>query len=397
MAVPAASPGTALSAASELFQLLRDGEPHTRAALAHETGLARSTIAARVDELMKLGLVCGVDDGVSTGGRPPSRFAMNPAGGRVLAVDFGASHLTVGVTDMMGTVIAHETISNDVADGPEIVLERVTSISAGLLSGIGGDGELVAVGVGVPGPVEHSTGRLSNPPIMPGWHDFDIPGWLGQRLHAPVLVDNDVNVMALGERFRACPGVDHLIFVKVATGIGAGIISDGRLQRGARGSAGDIGHIRLARGSDVPCRCGSRGCLEALASGPGIARALRAQGVDAADGQSIIELVKRGDLDAIQAVRQAGRDIGEVLTSGVSFVNPSMIIIGGSMSQVGEHLLAGVREVIYTRSTPITTEHLMIAQSEAAELAGVIGAGILAIDHVLSPAGIVELSKRRAS
>ncbi len=223
---------------------------------------------------------------------------------------------------------------------------------------------------------------------MPGWDRFDVPGWVRQHLDAPVLVDNDVNIMALGERATAWPGTEHLMFVKIATGIGAGVISGGQLLRGAQGVAGDIGHVRVARGSDVPCSCGNRGCLEALASGPAIARELRAQGIEAANGNDVVDLVKHGNIDAIQAVRQAGRDIGEVLNACVSLMNPSVIAIGGSMARVGEHLIAGVREIVYTRSTPLATEHLAIVQSAAAEDAGVRGAGMLAIEHALSPAAL---------
>lgn len=141
----------------------------------------------------------------------------------------------------------------------------------------------------------------------------------------------------------------------------------------------------MARGAGVPCHCGNRGCLEALASGPAIARALREQGIPAENGNDVVDLVKRGSIDAIQAVRQAGRDIGEVLTTAVSLVNPSVIAIGGSMARVGEHLIAGVREVVYTRSIPLATEHLSIVQSAAAQNAAVLGAIMLAIEHALSP------------
>ena len=229
---------------------------------------------------------------------------------------------------------------------------------------------------------------------MPGWDRFDIPRWVQQHLEVPVLVDNDVNVMALGERGAAWPTTDHLMFVKVATGIGSGVISGGHLQRGAQGVAGDIGHVQIARGADVPCHCGNRGCLEALASGPAIARGLRAQGIDAADGDDVVALVKSGSIEAVQAVRQAGRDIGEVLTTCVSLMNPSVIAIGGSMARVGEHLIAGVREVVYTRSMPLATEHLSIVQSSAAANAGVLGAAALAIDSVLSPDALLALVER---
>jgi predicted NBD/HSP70 family sugar kinase len=223
---------------------------------------------------------------------------------------------------------------------------------------------------------------------MPGWDRFDVPGWVQQHLEVPVLVDNDVNIMALGERAFAWPQTEHLIFVKVATGIGSGVISGGLLQRGAQGIAGDIGHVQIARGAGVPCHCGNRGCLEAMASGPAIAGALRLAGVNVENGQQVVDLVKRGNIEAIQAIRQAGRDIGEVLTACVSLVNPSVIAIGGSMAQAGEHLIAGVREVVYTRSMPLATEHLSIVQSSAGSNAAVIGASMLAIHHALSPENI---------
>jgi predicted NBD/HSP70 family sugar kinase len=383
----AGAPG--MAGASELFQLLRDGLPRTRAELAALTGLARSTVASRVDALMALGLVGAVGEAASTGGRPSSQFALLPGSRIVVAADLGATHATVALLDLAGLVLAERRAPLAIADGPEVVLSWMVATARDLLEEIGRpDRDIAGIGIGVPGPVQHSTGRPANPPIMPGWDKFDIPGWVQEHLDAPVLVDNDVNIMALGERRFGWPGVEHLVFVKVATGIGSGIISGGELQRGAQGIAGDIGHVQIARGAGVPCHCGNRGCLEAMASGPAIARALRESGVEVANGQEVVELVKRGNIDAIQAVRQAGRDIGEVLTACVSLVNPSVIAIGGSMAQAGEHLIAGVREVVYTRSMPLATEHLQIVQSAAGSEAAVLGAGMLAIEHVLSPANI---------
>jgi predicted NBD/HSP70 family sugar kinase len=220
---------------------------------------------------------------------------------------------------------------------------------------------------------------------MPGWDRFDVPGWLQPHFPVPVLVDNDVNIMALGERAQAWSNTEDLVFVKIATGIGAGIISGGQLQRGAQGIAGDIGHIQVARGSAVLCRCGNYGCLEALASGPALAAYLSAEGTPALNGQDVVDLVKAGNFAAIQAVRQAGRDIGEVLTACVSLINPSVIVIGGSMVQVGDQLIAGLREVVYSRSMPLATQNLQIAQSSAGANAAVLGASMLAIHHALSP------------
>lgn len=385
------SRGTTLgsSGASELFQLLRDGRPRTRAELATVTGLARSTIASRVDYLMALGLVTPVDDAISTGGRPSSQFALNPGARVVLAADLGATHATVAVSDLAGTILTQHRETIPIDRGPENVLGWLADTGRDLVTSVGRDeSDLIGVGIGLPGPVQHSTGRPTNPPIMPGWDGFDVPGWMQQHVEVPVLVDNDVNIMALGEQAYAWPQQEHFMFVKVATGIGCGVISGGLLQRGAQGIAGDIGHVQIPRGAGIPCHCGNRGCLEALASGPAIAADLRRSGVDVGSGQQVVDLVKRGNIEAIQAVRQAGRDIGEVLSACVSLINPSVIAIGGSMAQAGEHLLAGVREVVYTRSMPLATEHLQIAQSRAAENAGVIGASMLAIHHALSPEAI---------
>lgn len=377
---------------SDLFELLRDGKPRTRAQLAESTGMARSTVASRVETLMRLGLV-SPHEGVSTGGRPPSLFALNPAARVVAGVDVGATHVTAVLTDLSGAVCAHRREALDVGLGPDRVLGWVVAAVRGLLVETGRPTtDLLAIGVGVPGPVEHVTGRPMNPPIMPGWHQFDVPGFVQASLPVPVLVDNDVNIMALGERQQVLPDVDDLVFIKVATGIGSGIISGGLLQRGARGTAGDLGHVRVGGADAVLCRCGNRGCLEAVAAGPAQAAAVRAAGGVATSGQDVVDLVDAGDLTAVQVVRQAGRDIGEVVATMVNIINPSVIVIGGRMAAAGEHLLAGIREVVYSRSLPLATEHLRIIPSVVADQAGVHGAAALAIGHALSPAAIERAS-----
>ena len=378
--------------AGEMFQLLRDRQPRTRSDLATLTGQARSTIAARVDLLLSSGLVTPAGEASSTGGRPPATFAFNPAARVVLAVDLGATHSRLALTDLVGTVLAehHEPIA--ISEGPVPVLDRVVEVALDLLGTAGRPiSDLVSVGVGLPGPVEHSTGRPINPPIMPGWDDADVPALLSRKLRVPVLVDNDVNVMALGEHTSQWPEVDHLLFVKVATGIGAGIIADRELRRGAQGAAGDIGHVAVPSAAEVPCRCGNVGCLEAVASGQAVATALSAAGLDALTSADVVSLVRSGDVTASQAVRQAGRDIGSVLAACVSLLNPSLIVIGGIVAEAGEHLIAGIREIVYQRSLPLATQHLRIVTSQTRGQAGVLGASAMAIDHVLSPAAIDAL------
>ncbi|PRB40554.1 sugar kinase [Arthrobacter sp. MYb23] len=378
-----------LSRAGDLFQLLRDGQARTRAELAVTTGLARSTVASRIDALINSGLVGPAGEASSSGGRPPSRFAFNPAARVVLAVDVGATHVIVAVTDLSGSILAERRLAQEVADGPEVVLGRVVSAGRELLAEAGREfGDLAGMGIGLPGPVEHDTGRPVKPPIMPGWDGFDVVTYVQRSLPVPVLVDNDVNIMALGERTAYWPDHENFLFIKVATGIGAGIISSGELQRGANGTAGDLGHVRVPRGDDVLCRCGNHGCLEALASGPAVARQLQSQGLEASTGADVLRLVGEGNLQAIQALRQAGRDVGDVLATVVNLLNPSMIIIGGSVGEAGEHLVAGIREVVYRRSLPLATTHLRIGISMAGDRAAILGASQMVTQHVLSPAVI---------
>ncbi|MCQ9162791.1 ROK family protein [Arthrobacter sp. STN4] len=386
------APGAGTSRAGDVFQLLRDGHARTRAELTEITGLARSTVAARIDALAGSGLIGPAGEAVSSGGRPPSRFAFQPTARVVLAVDVGATHVLIGLTDLSGKILAELRESIDISTGPVPVLDAVLEHSGQLLAQSGRhERELVGIGIGLPGPVEHSTGRPASPPIMPGWDGFDVPAYVQRRFKTNVLVDNDVNIMALGERATYWPDAENLLFVKVATGIGAGIISGGLLQRGADGTAGDIGHIGVPRGGDVLCRCGNHGCLEALASGPAVAASLAAAGVPAATGEDVLELARRGNLAAIAAMRQAGRDVGDVLAACVNLLNPSVIVIGGGLSSAGEYLMAGVREIVYQRSLPLATARLRIVQSMAADHAGVLGAGRLVIDHVLAPSGVERL------
>lgn len=387
--------GTAdLAKAGEFLQLLRDGRPRTRAELAQATGMARSTVASRVDTLLQLGYVSPVGDSTSTGGRPPSLFALNPNARVVVGADLGATHARAVLANLAGEVKAEFWEMLPIAAGPEVVVGWLATTVGRLLEEAGCTAsDLAAIGVGLPGPVEFQTGRPVMPPIMPGWDGYDLPARLHQDYEVPVLVDNDVNIMALGEHKANLPTDDDILFVKVATGIGAGIIAGGHLERGAQGTAGDLGHVRVPGGPDTICTCGNVGCLEAVASGPAIAKAL---GLKAEAGQNVPSLVAQrvrdGDAEAIAAVRQAGRDLGSVLATCVSLLNPSVIVVGGSLAQVGEHLLAGIREVVYQRSLPLATKHLRIIASSAGTHAGVLGAVALATEFSLSPAAIEAAS-----
>ncbi|WP_112263888.1 ROK family transcriptional regulator [Lentzea terrae] len=376
--------GVEAGSPAAVLRMLMDGSPRTRAEIVAATGLARSTVRARLDLLVAAGLVTGSGTGESTGGRPAGRFGFNPGAQHVLAAEVGATHATVAVSDLGCRLLAVEQVDLDVADGPAAILPLLVTTWRSLLSDVDA-AEIAGVGIGLPGPVEHSTGRPNNPPIMPGWDGFDVPAAITAEFDVPVLVDNEVNLEALGEHTASHPDVAHMIVVKAATGIGAGLISNGVLHRGAAGAAGDLGHIRVPEGGGALCRCGNTDCLEAVAAGPALAAKLRNLGHPAASTADVVNLVRAGNLEAGRVVRQAGRDIGEVLAGCVSMFNPSLVVIGGLLAEAGEMLLAGVRESIYRRSLPLATENLRIVASGAGETAGALGAAAMVVRHVLSP------------
>lgn len=378
--------------AGEMFQLLRDGQPRTRADLAAITGQARSTIAARLDLLVSAGLIGPAGEATSTGGRPPATFAFRPEAKIVLALHLGEDDAHLAVTDLASTILAeaHEPLA--IADGPDVVLSLVAEAAKKLVTTTDRSlADLASVGVGLPGPVEHATGKLINPPIMPSWEDIDVRRRLRDLLGPPVLVDNDVNLMALGEHRTTWRDVPNMLFVNVGASIGSGIIADGGLRRGAQGAAGDLGHVAVAHASDVRCRCGNAGCLEAIASGNALAAALRAHGLETTDARDVVALVRSGDVTASQAVRQAGREIGSVLAACVSMLNPSHIVIGGVVADARDQLIAGIRELVYQRSLPLATQHLRIVTSRNWAQVGVLGASVMAVEHVLSPSAIDAL------
>ncbi|MEV4125723.1 ROK family transcriptional regulator [Nocardia sp. NPDC049707] len=382
LATNAASPG-------HLLQLLRDGRPRTRAELSSATGLSRSTVRTRLDMLLHAGLVAEADSGISTGGRPADLFVFNTRARVVLTTEVGATHAVVAVNDLTGAPLAVHKLSLNISDGPDTVLASLVEQWQALLAELEIPVSQVAgVGIGLPGPVEHATGRPANPPIMPGWNGFDVPGRVRADFDVPVLVDNEVNLMALGEHSTAYPGVDHLILVKIATGIGAGLISNYRLHRGTAGAAGDIGHIPGHNSPDVPCRCGNTGCLEAIAGGGAIAALLREKGLHVETNAEIVDIVRSGNVVAGQILRAAGRTIGDVLATCVNMFNPALIVISGSLAQAGELLLAGIRESIYRRSLPLATENLRIVHSQTGDQAGVIGAAVMVIQEILDPSAV---------
>jgi len=370
----------------ELAALVGQRHQTTRAELARLTGLARSTVSQRVEQLLRLGVLIEAGDGVSAGGRPPVLLRLNPAAGVVLAADIGATHSRLALASLSGHIEAERGLEVDIAAGPDKVLDWLVKRFHELLEdNQRSPADVRGIGVGVPGPVEFATGTVVQPPIMPGWDGVVVPDVLSQFFDAQILVDNDVNIMALGEYWSRGLDDEQVLFVKIATGIGCGIIANGSVHRGADGAAGDIGHLRVADGGDVVCSCGNTGCLEAVASGAAVARQLAAEGLDAAYARDVVRLCQAGDTRAVRLVRLAGKRIGEVLASLVSFYNPSRIILGGALAILRDDLLAGIRAEVYHRALPLATRQLVIETTASGHRAGVLGGAILGANGALSP------------
>ena len=374
-----------------------------RSELTDVLGVSRSKVSLEVGRLLEAGLL--VEDGLakSEGGRRSSLLSIPRSAGLIAAVDVGATSIDVALFTLGSELVTHRGEGADVREGPKAVLGRVKGLLAELLEDQGAErGDVRAIGVGVPGPVEQASGLLTSPPIMPGWDRFPIREAFAGEYAAPVFVDNDVNVMALGEHWGGVGrGVDNLLFVKIGTGIGGGIIADGRLYRGIQGCAGDIGHI-CADPEGAACTCGNRGCLEAMAAAPAIVR--KAERC-AREGMSFVlsevlaekgelsardvgEAASLGDYRALEIIRESGRLVGGVLATLVSTLNPSLIVIGGGVANIGHSLLAEVRSTVYRRSLPLATRNLPIVLSELEGVAGVTGASVLAAEGVLQMSSV---------
>jgi glucokinase-like ROK family protein len=400
-AVPATPPpdGTLDSLVSILGEI-RSAPSRSRSELVARTGLSRSAVEQRVGDLIRLGLVVEGDVGPSTGGRPPRRIVFRGDAGHLLVADVGATSIDVAVTDLEGRILGHRDEPADVAAGPERCLARIDELFDELITASRDlPGRLWGIGIGVPGPVEFRSGRPVSPPIMPGWDGYPVRERFRDRYGAPVWVDNDVNIMALGEwRSGIAIGHDNVVVVKIGTGIGAGIISNGRIHRGTQGAAGDVGHIQVVDDASIVCRCGNVGCLEALAGGAARARdgeaaavAGRSERLRAALGQhgrvtaeDVARAASFGDPVAVAMLHAAGHRVGLMLASVVNFFNPSLVVVGGGVAQSGDQLLAAIRETVYRRSLPLATRDLAVQRSSLGALAGVIGASTMVLDQLFS-------------
>jgi len=386
-------------AEKEIIDLIRTRPGLTKGDLVDYTEYSRTKISSCVDNLILKKYIVENDETEYSGGRRSRTFSINGRLGLLAGIDIGATSIDIAVADLSRKVLIRRAEPAQVRQGPIKILGRVSTLLESMVEEIGfSTDDVLGIGIGVPGPVDFQRGILVSPPIMPGWDKYPIIQTVSQWFpRANIVVDNDVNVMALGELYAGNgKGIENLIFVKIGTGIGAGIICKGEIYRGASGCAGDIGHISVTKSGPI-CHCGNKGCLESLASGPAMAeRALFA----AEAGKSPILLDRyaangnrlsaedigfgahEGDQLSIEIIRESGEMVGDVLASLVNFFNPEMIVIGGGVSNLGNLLLSSIRQAVLRRSLPLATRNLDIVFSGIGADAGVIGAVNLALDHL---------------
>jgi glucokinase-like ROK family protein len=385
----------------EVLQTVFWSAATSRHDLASRLDCSKSKANGLIAGLLEQGLVEEAGLQVSSGGRRPETLQLARGLGVVLAADLGATSLDVALMRPDLSVIAQHSEDADVRAGPGVVLARVRELMLKLLAGNKVSArQVIAIGLGVPGPVDFDSGQLVNPPLMPEWDSFSIRDYLGEAFEAPVFVDNDVNLMALGELWRLQRSLQNFLVIKVGTGIGCGIVCHGEVYRGANGSAGDVGHICVDQ-AGPRCHCGNRGCVEAMAAAPAIAR-MAAEAAAGGGSPALAELVRQkgqlsavdvgqasrnGDAAANAIIQRAGNLIGQMLASVVNFFNPSHVFIGGGVTQIGPLFLASVRQSVYQRSLALSTRHLEIQYTPLGSHAGLTGTGALAMQQALRLSG----------
>ena len=381
--------------AGPILSMIAERGTVSRAELVQASGLARATVTHRLSALFRTGLIDEAPETLPSGGRPSRVIRLNRNFAVILAADIGESHIRLAVSNLSPEILAETVSEFDMRQGPAPCLDWIVGQFEHLLAKVGRKpAEVLGIGLGMPAPVDFAGGRVVGPSIMVGWDNYDIRRHLQEQLGAPVYVENDVNLMTLTEARTKWPNIGQLVFIKAGTGIGSGIITDGRLYRGSTGAAGDIGHIQFLSDDAPLCRCGKLGCVEARAAGWAIARDLRAKGFDARNARDVITLAQNNEAEAIQLVRRAGRVLGEVVADLVSVLNPLVIIIGGTLADAGEHLLSGIREFVYQRSLPLATRELQILAAHSSPRSGLLGAARLVLDSQLGPDRIEQTIER---
>ena len=379
----------------DIFALIRERRDITRTEIGQLTGLSRTAVSARLAALAARGLVVEREQAPSTGGRPAAFLSFNADAGIVLSAAIGRSRTRLAVCNLAGEILAATDIDQEPGLGPDDLMPDVVKGLEALLDDSGRrDDRIYGVGLSLPGTVDQRHGGSLNSPIMSGWDGVPLPPYFAELTNAPVILDNDTNVIALAERRGDRQAFDDLLVIKASTGLGAGIIAGGVLQRGAVQAAGEFGHNKTPAAEGVPCRCGDTGCLEAIAGGWALVRALKEDGRSVGHLRDVVELANSGDAEARRVIRDSGRHVGEVLAAAVNLLNPAVLVVAGDMAEAYEIFVAGLRETLYGNATALATRVLQVVPSTYGDRSGVIGSATMVLDHVLSPSAIDALVRR---
>lgn len=365
----------------------------SRADLADKLGLTRAALSLIVNDLLESGVVHETSVRSTPNGRPPVTLEVDPARGIVGAIDMGATHMNVALADFTARILQETEIPFNIKNGPDQCLAEANRRLLGLLEAQGfSASNLSAVGVGVPGPVNMEAGMVVAPPIMPGWDRFPIRATLEATWGCPVTLNNDAELGALGEwAYGAGRGEKNLAYIKVGSGIGAGLILNQQLYGGTTGAAGEIGHLTIEENGPF-CNCGNRGCLEAFAGGHAIteqAKTLVKSGkrtllseipLEKITVYEIAEASRRGDLQAQELLRRAGNYIGIALAGLINLFNPGIVIIGGGVSQAGDILTAPIREAVRERAMRASEQSVRIITGMLGHRSLMIGAIVQAVN-----------------
>ena len=373
--------------AGELLELLRTGRASTRTDLRRLTGLSRTAVVSRVDALADVGLVASGGELASTGGRPAGSVVFNHEAGTVAAAAIGRSRSQVALFDLAGGEIAAAAVEHEVGAGPDVVMPGVVQQLTALRDA--SPGVVLGIGASIPGSVDPVRGVSVDSPVMVGWDGVELEAYFASVAEeAPVFVGNDADVLARSERLGHAAKHRNLVVVKASTGLGLGILADGRVVSGYLGGAGEIGHTKVAAADGRQCRCGDSGCLETLAGGWAVVAQLQEAGQPVDHVRDLVAHALDGDAAAKRLLRESGRQLGEVLAVAINLLNPEAVVLGGDMAAAFDVYAAGVRESVYGRAAALATRDLQFLPSTFGDRAGLVGCASMALDQVLSPAAI---------
>ena len=360
-----------------ILDALRRQGTASRSELARLTGLSRTTVGSVVADLQSRGLVVEHANGDRQPGRgrPPVFLGLDRSAGVAVGIDFDHDRVRVALADLSSNVIAEDCVEIDVDHEADDAIDAAVGMVGELRLVAGVDeAAVVGAGVGLPGPIDRRTGTVGSAVILPGWAGIRAREALAERLGVRVQVDNDANLGALAEAsFGAGRGLSDIVYVRLGSGVGAGLVLGGRLHHGATGLAGEIGHVQV-RADGAVCRCGNRGCLETIAAEAAIRALLRPTRDHEVTRRDVLELVAEGDLGATRVINDAALAVGRVLADLCNVVNPEAIVVGGELSEAGEPLLSGIREAVDRYALPGAAEVVEVVPGELGERAEVLGA-----------------------